>query len=235
MLIDCLRGLLAEKRLHASASYGISGVSSTLTGMSDFSMNWALPEEEEKFLALSGEAIGLGAKLTTAVNHTFTDLRMASSWSLYKDRFPNVPKFRVRSDIEGETYERPLRIGVYVPQDDPYGTLQFAWTGNPGGALNMCETLSELALEYVSIVGRDKLWIAPTDSFRKPDRGEPTDQYFDDWCRAQKHLSFHDSVSSRNPRAFTKRPCKWYFVERVPDEFEDDLQIAQHTDDNIGA
>jgi hypothetical protein len=36
MLIDWLRGLSAEKRLRASASYDISGVSCTLTGMSHF-------------------------------------------------------------------------------------------------------------------------------------------------------------------------------------------------------
>lgn len=233
MLADCLRGLLAQKRLRATESYDISGISGTLTGMSHFSMSWTLPEEEEKFLELSGEAIGLGAKLDSTVNHTFTDLRLASSWELYKDIFPAIPRFRVRTDIQGESGKRPVRTGVYVPQDDQFGTLQFAWTGNAAGALAMCETFSELALEYLNIVGRDKLWIAPSAARRIPSRGEPTDQYFDDWCREQKKMQFRDSISSRNARAFAKRPCKWYFVERVQDEFEDDALAATETDHNI--
>jgi len=222
MLSDCLRALLRQKQMRATEWYDISGVSGTLTGMSHFSMNWALPEEEEKFLELREDAVGVSMKLDKTINHTWTDLGMESSWKLYHSAFPRLPKFRIRTDVEGETGKRPIRTGVYVPQDDPNGTLQFAWTGNNGGALDLCETFSELALEYLAIVGRDNIWRAPYEAARKQDRAEPTDEYFDDWCREYKKMQFRDSISSRNARAFVERPCKWYFVEQIDGEFEDD-------------
>lgn len=226
MLSDCLRALLSQKRLRATEWYDISGVSSTLTGMSHVSMNWTLPEEENKFLELSGEATAVGIKLDTTVNHTWTDLRMVSTWNQYKHLFPRMPKFRVRTDVEGESGKRPVRTGVYVPQDDSFGTLQFAWTGNAGGALEACETFSDLAREYIDIVGRDRMWRAPNEAASVQGRVEPTDKYFDDWCREHKQMKFRESISSRNARAFAKRPCKWYFVEQIVDEFEDDMPAA---------
>lgn len=221
MLNDCLRALLGQKRMRATGWYDISGVSSTLTGMSHFSMNWTLPEEESKFLELSGEATAHGVKLDTTVNHTWADLRMRSTWTQYKHLFPRMPKFRVCTDVEGESGKQPVRTGVYVPQDDAYGTLQFAWTGNTGGALDACETFSDLAREYIDIVGRERIWRAPNDAASIPGRVEPTDKYFDDWCRVYKKMRFPDYISSRNKRAFVERPCKWYFVEQIAGESED--------------
>lgn len=229
MLNDCLHALLRQKRLRATEWYDISGVSGTLTGMSHFSMNWTLPEEESKFLELSGEAIGASMAFDSTINHTWTDLRALSAWIRYHDLFPKIPKFRVRTDVVAESGKRPFRTGVYIPQDDQFGTLQFAWTGNSGGALDECETFSDLAREYIAIVGRDRIWTAPNDAARKPDRIEPTDKYFDDWCREHKGLKFRKSISSRNARAYLKRPCKWYFVERIPDEFEEAATIPMNT------
>jgi hypothetical protein len=233
MLNDCLRALLRQKQMRATEWYDISGVSSTLTGMSHFSMNWTLPAEEEKFLELRRDAVGTSMKLDTTINHTWTDLRLASAWEQYREKFPKIPKFRVRTDVEGESGKRPIRTGVYVPQDDPYGTLQFAWTGNNGGALAVCETFSDLAREYLTYVGRDKIWKAPNEVSKKQARGEPTDEYFDDWCRNQKRMKFPDYISSRNERAFVKRPCKWYFVEQITGEFDDDTSAEVNGPDKI--
>ena len=233
MLNDCLRGLLRQKQMRATEWYDIAGVRGTLTGMSHFSMNWTLPDEEEKFLDLSGEAGDIESKLDTTINHTWTDLRMASSWDMYQSAFPKMPKFRVRTDVEGESGKRPIRTGVYIPQDDANGTLQFAWTGNNGGALHLCETFSDLALEYLGLVGRDKIWRAPNEATRKMNRAEPTDDYFDDWCREYKKMQFPDSISSRNVRAFVKRPCKWYFIEQITGEFEDEVPVSMHDPDKI--
>jgi hypothetical protein len=222
MLKDCLRALLRQKQMREKGWYDISGVSGALTGMSHFPMYWTLPEEEEKFLELSGDAVAVGIKLDTTIHHTWTDLRMESSWDLYKNAFFRLPKFQIRTDVEGESGQRPVRTGVYVPQGDPNGTLQFAWSGNNGGALAPSETFSDLALEYLALVGREKMWRAPTEAARKLGSVEPTDDYFDDWCREYKKMQFRDSISSRNVRAFAKRPCKWYFVEQIAGEFDDD-------------
>lgn len=222
MLKDCLRGLLEQKRLRATEWYDIAGARDALTGMSHFSMNWTLPEEEQVFRQLSNEARGIAAKLDMTVLRFWTDLGMSSTWEQYQHQFPKIPKFRVRTDVEGESGKRPVRTGVYMPQDDPVGTLQFAWIGNSDGALGPCETFSKLALEYLSTIGRDKLWRAPSEALRKPDREEPTDEYFDDWCRTAKRMQFPDEISARNERAYSSGPCRWYFVERIADEFEDE-------------
>lgn len=221
-LRDCLRALVDQKRHRAADWYDIAGVSGTLTGMSHFPMYWALPAEEETFLELSRDATAVGYKLDATILHTWHDLSMRSTWDQYKDVFPRMPTFRVRTDIEGESGKRPVRTGIYVPQDDPLGTLQFAWTGNSRGELEACETFSDLAREYIDIVGRDGIWTVPTDATRAPDSPWPTDEYFDDWCRVRKRMKFKDCISSRNERAFVERPCKWFFVERIDGEFEDD-------------
>jgi len=233
MLRDCLRGLWEQKNLRVTEWYDIAGVRSALTGMSHFSMNWTLPEEEQSFRKFSNDARGIAAKLDTTVMHSWTDLHMTSVWEQYQHQFPKLPKFRVRTDVEGESGKRPFRTGVYMPQDDPVGTLQFAWIGNSNGALGQCETLSTMALEYMATVGRDKLWRAPSEALRIPERVEPTDEYFDDWCRTIKRMRFPDEISSRNERAFSSRPCKWYFIERIADEFEDETVETTHDPDRI--
>jgi hypothetical protein len=163
MLTDCLRTLLGQKKLRATEWYDIAGVREALTGMSHFPMNWTLPEEEQAFRKLSNDARGIAATLDTTVLHTWTDLRMCSVWDQYQHIFPKMPKFRVRMDVEGESGKRPVRTGVYLPQDDSFGALHFAWIGNANGALGPCETSSKLAFEYVAIVGRDKSWRAPDE------------------------------------------------------------------------
>jgi len=233
MLNDCLRGLLRQKNMRTTEWYDVTGVRGTLTGMSHFSMNWTLPEEQEKFLELSAEAREPAAKLDSTVEHTWTDLDMCATWGQHRQAFPQIPKFRVRTDVEGESGKRPVRTGVYVPQDDPYGTLQFAWIGNADGALGQCETLSELALEYLSVVGRENMWKAPNESLKQANRAEITDKYFDDWCREKKKINFRNSISSRNARAYTIRPCKWYFVELIDGEFEDDQSMRESGAPNI--
>lgn len=233
MLKDCLRALLRQKAMRSTEWYDISGVRSALTGMGYFSINWTLPEEEEKFLELNGEAADAGANLDATVQHTWTDFDMVLSWEKFKHAFPRLPRFRVRTDVSGESGKRPVRTGVYVPQDDPYGTLQFGWTGNADGSLIACETFSDLAREYAMIVGRDKLWQAPNAQARKPDRVEFDDRHFDDWCRTAKNIKFEDWISARNERAFSTRACKWYFVEHIDGEFEDDAPTSEASGDKI--
>lgn len=233
MLKDCLRALLRQKAMRSTEWYDISGVRNALTGMSYFSINWTLPEEEEMFLELNGQAADVGADLDATIQHTWTDFDMVLSWEKLKDLFPRMPRFRVRTDVVCESGRRPIRTGVYVPQDDPYGTLQFAWTGNADGALAACETLSDLAREYMAIMGRDKLWKAPNTHARTPDRVEFDDRYFDDWCRTAKKMKFEEWISARNERAFSTRACKWYFVEKIEGEFEDDTPSVRESQDRI--
>jgi hypothetical protein len=221
MLQDCLRGLLSQKALRVTESYDISGVRSTLTGMDYFSMNWTLPEEETKFRELANEARAVGNELDSTISHRWNDYQMASVWNSLREQFPRLPKYRVRTDVVVESGQRPIRTGVYVPQDDEFGTLQFAWTGDSGGALAQSDTLSDLAREYANEVGRDRLWTMPEGGTPIPGRAAYTDAYFDNWCRKRKRMVIPESISSRNRRAFVYRPCKWFYVEKIEGEFED--------------
>lgn len=215
-LQNCLRALLAQKRMRSKDFYDAAHVSGALTGMSHLLPYGRLPEEEERFRELADEASAVAAALDTTVWHTWTDEEMTWSWEEYQHIFPMLPTFLIRQDVQGESGERPPRTGVYVPQDDSYGTLQFAWTGDSGGVLGQCETFSGLALEYIAAVGRERMWKSPTAAARVADWAETTDQYFDDWCRRTKKMTFPDMISSRNERAFEARSCRWYFVEQIP-------------------
>jgi hypothetical protein len=53
----------------------------------------------------------------------------------------------------------PIRTGVYLPQDDPHGSLQFAWSGGRGGELRECPTFNSIGLDALSAVGRRDLWL----------------------------------------------------------------------------
>jgi hypothetical protein len=222
MLQGCLRGLQSQKTLRMKEAYDISGVSSALIGMDYFSMNWTLPEEEKRFRELENEASALGDYLDSTILHTWHDYYMTWVWEEVRTQFPRLPKYRIRTDIVAESGKRPIRTGVYVPQDDEFGTLQFAWTGDSGGALAQSDTLSDLAREYANEVGRARLWTLPEGETPIPGRAICTTAYFDNWCRKRKGMMIPESISSRNPRAFVYRPCKWFYVERIDGEFEVD-------------
>jgi hypothetical protein len=227
MLQDLLQGLFRDKALRATESYDISGVSSTMTGMDYVSMNWALPEEEKKFRELEDQASLVGDRLDSTILRRWNDFSMTWAWDQFCKEFARLPKFRVRSDVVTESGKRPIRTGVYVPQDDEFGTLQFAWTGDNRGMLAASDTLSDLAREYAKEVGRDRLWAVPRGVTPISGRPEITYQYFDDWCRTRKAMVFQNKISSRNPRAFIDRPCKWFYVEKIEGEFEEIDHLAE--------
>ncbi len=155
------------------------------------------------------------------------DLEMSMQWELHAHQFSQLPKFNVHTNHAFATGERPIQSGVYVPVDDPNGTLQFAWTGSKYGALGQCTTLSEVGLEILRQIGRHRLWldrpamVATVGSLYAKgilrDRGgfSPGDESDPD-C-----VNF--VITSE---VFKTRPCKWFYVEMIDGEFEDsrDLQ-----------
>ncbi|MYM70438.1 hypothetical protein GTP45_27050 [Pseudoduganella sp. FT55W] len=48
---------------------------------------------------------------------------------------PDLPQFRVRTDITARSGESPPRAGVYIRQDDPAAPPQFAWPEKDRGQL----------------------------------------------------------------------------------------------------
>jgi hypothetical protein len=197
--------------------------------LQELSLNWTTEEEEAQFKA-GMEKLGVyAACIDDVMDHRWNESFINVYWQDYKHLFPRLPKFKVRTDVEGQSGRLPVRTGVYVPQDDPYGTLQFAWPGNSDGRLADCQTFNELGLQAVRAVGRDALWTA--DPRLLPLVKQPAHLAgFKEinWSNNPDHLNDANSawlyISSQG---FTTRPCKWYYVERVEGEFDDEEETEE--------
>lgn len=129
-------------------SYGITGANQCARMLGELSMGWATEEEEMSFkerlevvVRYAGNIDSVMARPPTADDYSFW-----LNWQDLKSQFPRLPKFQVRTDVEGEAEKIPPRTGVYVPQDDPHGALQFRWTGGGYGELCDTYTFNELGL-----------------------------------------------------------------------------------------
>ena len=199
--------------------------------LGEISSLWMTEEEEGSFKTqwemVSCYAQKIDAAVGVGGDKRLKDSSMVYAWQNNANLFPKLPKFKVRTDVLAETGRRPPRTGVYVSQDDPHATLQFGWTGNSDGMLGPSRTFNELGLKVLSTVGRDALWLDGNKmaAFAGPlfrqgllhDRGgfAPGDE--DDPECAGTILSM---------QSFTDRPCKWYYVERVEGEYEDEPQAT---------
>jgi hypothetical protein len=209
----------------ASESYEFTGYNQCARLLGELSMVWSTHEEQERFEA-GMQVIGEYATvLDSTMQHTWKDSNFHSLWIKYGKVFGNLPKFRVRTDVEAESGKMPVRTGVYVPQDDPCGSLQFAWTGNNDGRLFDCSTLNDLGLQAINTVGRDALWT--NDSRLLPIVKQP--QYLAAFKKQRNPILGDEKTFLNDPEeamvfvsveGTTKRPCKWYFVEMVNGEFE---------------
>ena len=216
----------------AAESYCGTGADQCSRMISEHSSLWMTPDEEKRFkaefekvcryAAHIDEAAGVGGE-RTALNDAGMDIRWHEG--SFSKLYPRLPKFRVRTDVAGESGKRPVRTGVYVPQTDPHGVLQFGWTGNSDGDLGEVQTFNDIGLRALAAVGRQALW----------QDGAAIARYAGPLF-ASGHLPSapYDVKDGSNPRwapAMLRRlcrsslPCKWYFVERVEGEYEDEPQV----------
>jgi hypothetical protein len=216
----------------SAESYCGTGANQCGRMISEHSSLWMTPEEEEAFkkqfeavynyAQFIDFAAGVGGR-----RHQLHDVSMAIYWQEFGHLFPRLPKFRVRTDVEGITGKKPLRTGVYVAQDDAIATLQFAWTGNNDGVLGEAQTLNDVGRRALSAVGRGRMWLKTDEvaeyvaaAFK---RGEVSD--LDGFPPgSERDPDFAGMIFGINVR--TTRLCKWYFVERVEGEFDDETEAA---------
>ena len=219
----------------ASENYHATGSNQCQRLLGELSLGWTTPEEQERFEA-GMNAIGNYASLIDGVmKHQWKEDNFATIWKENSSHFLMIPKFKVHTDIEAVSGKRPPKTGVYVPQDDPYGSLQFGWTGNDDGCLNDSKTFNILGLQALNLVGRDRL---QTDDSRL--LSIVKQQQFIDAFKSGHNSIFSDLATYLNDsdeaavfisrEGITKRPCKWYFVELIEGEFEAaaDLDTADH-------
>ena len=220
---DTQKWLAKLVALRATETYSGSGMNSLAHMLDEFSTLWMTPDEEEVFKK-EFEAL---YDFAEPMDEIAADQRIdywdySDWWKVHHTLFPRLSKFRVRTDVEGESGKVPPRTGVYVAQDDPNAGLQFGWTGAQDGyytPLPDAQTFNEMGLHALQYVGRDDLWFneAKMDAFCM------LPQYRDILTYGVPPEPNRIKIASKGT---TERPCKWYFVEMIHGEFDDEEAAA---------
>lgn len=199
-------------------------------GLSEYSLNWMTPEEEDEFQSRFDDLYLYAQN----IDRTLKKFNVAGGWddfdltmclTEHPEALGDATALRLRSDITAHSGTTPPRTGVYLPLDDPHGTPQFCWTGKPSGKLKECATFNYLGLEALASVGRQALWL---DDYRmyqfvQSHRRDPrliADSFFKDAVNDPERTA---SLVARH--AFTSRPCDWIYVEQLhgqPIDFSED-------------
>ncbi|WP_244880203.1 hypothetical protein [Stenotrophomonas rhizophila] len=184
-----------------------------------FQMIWATGEQEASFQSRAEAVFKYAGNISRMMRRptTWNDFVFSLLWEKNRQDFPRIPCFRVRTDIECVSGQTPPRTGVYVPQDDPMGALQFGWTGGYG-ELGDTYTLNDFGKIALERVGRAGLW--SDESGLHALINEPQHRHLpkiDDSDRAR--VDFAPAAVAL--QGFEGRPCKWYFVELLDGEYED--------------
>ncbi|MCB1951718.1 MAG: hypothetical protein H6944_01785 [Zoogloeaceae bacterium] len=226
------QSVVGDIAARVNEDYGITGAYQCARMISEHSSMWMTVEEEERFKAefqkVQRHAQRIDSVCSSGGQKRIDDGMMFDAWKENSHLFPRLPLFRVRTDVECESGKMPPRTGVYVAQDDPNATLQFGWTGDTDGRLGKAITFNDLGLKALAAVGRNALWGDDdkitrfvSEAFK---RGEMSD------------LQGFDPGDEHDPRwapailggqAYTQRPCKWYFVEMIDGEYDDEAETVQ--------
>ncbi|MBL8404388.1 MAG: hypothetical protein JNL16_07585 [Dechloromonas sp.] len=225
-LADFRKSVISDIAARVNEDYGKTGAYQCAYLLDEISSRWMTEEEEDafkrQFAAVFSYASRIDEVSGAGGQKNLADSDMIAYWQEYGCRFPRLPRFRVRTDVVGETGKLPPRTGVYVPQDAPYGTLQFAWTGNSDGILGKVQTYNDAGLAAVRAMGRNAIWqdeqkmMAYVIEALKRKRLQPAHDI--DW-QGVDDLDAAWLVLSQ--QAFTEHPSKWYFVEMINGEFDD--------------
>ncbi|MFE0499695.1 hypothetical protein ACFW0P_02800 [Lysobacter soli] len=222
--------------------YGITGAHQCARMLAEYSLMWMTPEQEAQFKERFELAYRYASRIDEMVgrNSNLGDHYFWLIWNEHKHEFPRLPRFRIRTDIEGESGQVPPRTGVYIPQDSVWGTPQFAWAGGDpsehgsryyGGRLKDEEIFNELGMEAMAKVGQSHLWpwddgAGAVEFLRAKGIRDSDGEYAVDERRAISMLwavSYERGVYDPGLIGvnMTTRPCKWYYVERLEGEYED--------------
>lgn len=237
-------GLSVAKHMadRASEIYHRTGAYQCGRGMAEFSMQWALPAEEEKFDAMFASITRYAGYIDDTmekgqIDSRWDDFCLTLAWQEHASKFPRLPKFRIREDISCETGDIPPKTGVYISSSFSDGTLQFAWNGNEYGELLECSIFNELGRRALANVGRSKLWLDGNAMLEFVRKNANDPQLKEDSFYSEDFTSdLAPSLVARN--AFTSAPSKWFYVERLEGEFEEiDTEVDQveHKERRVGS
>lgn len=220
-LVDFREGVVKDIALRAFERYSTAGEDFCARMLSEYApyMIWATHEQEAEFKQRTDAVFNYAGMISRIMARptVVKDFAFWTWWKKYKDSSKKIPRFRVRPDVEGVTDAAPPRTGVYVPQGDPYGALQFAWTGGYG-ELGRTYTFNKFGLEALKKVGRQGLWEDQNGLIEllRDNKYKDLPNVFD---IDREDASLAPSAVAR--AGFESKPCKWYFVEMVNDEYEE--------------
>jgi hypothetical protein len=193
-------------------------------GLSEFSMQWTVPEEQDKFDKMFEELSTYAGYIDETMDRTtlatrWDDFGLTMAWRRHAAQFQAFPKLRLFPDIFANSSHLPPKTGVYVSMDDPDATLQFAWTGSSAGRLLNATTFNATGKAALAATGRERLWVDGDAMLRfvlkntsNPDL--VNDPFFED----SQNPELAPSLVARN--AFTSRPSRWCYIEPINGEFE---------------
>lgn len=183
------------------------------------SMLWATPEQEKYFTKEIERIFRYAGMITLFTRRpaTASDFSFSIVWGYGQTDRSRIPRFRVRTDIVGRSGEVPPRTGIYVCKDDPYAVLQFAWTGGYG-ELGPARTFNEFGRHVLQRIGRDGLWDDKEGLWKILEENRHVAEF--GWSDVQRSGIAH-VASDVAGECFEGRPCEWYFVELVEDEYEE--------------
>ena len=227
---DFQRSVARDIADRKSNIYHKTGAYQCVRGISEFSLQWMAPEEQEgfdrKLAEVSRYASYIDDTMDRAVYATrWDDFGLTMAWQEHTDNFPVLPKFSARPELVCQSGQVPPKSGVYVSMDDPHATLQFGWNGSDRGKLLDSTTLNDLGKRAVASVGRAKLWIDGDAMLRFVlDNLLFPELIRDPFFEESQIPDLAPALVARN--AFESKPSTWCFVEIVKDEFE---QIEDET------
>jgi hypothetical protein len=239
ILADFEQSIAMQIAKRASESYAITEANNCERGLSEISTEWMTPDEQDdfdnQFQAISAHAKNLDDTINQHERAgRWDDFSLTLAASEYRHIIDQAPLLRIRPDIVCNSAATPIRTGVYLPADDPHGTPQFCWVGNPPGVLLESNTFNDLGLEALATIGRDELWLNETRmlAFAQQHANDPRltqDPFFDD---SISDADLAPSLVARN--AFTSRPCHWIYVEQIHGERENWTEVESVQSDIKG-
>lgn len=241
-LLDWKQTIQRQISLRAVEAYSTTDAQNCAGKLRELSMLWANEEEEARFKRSFDSVYSYASNIdrimqrpqsaNDGVYHTLWHGYRSADQTLnppaYDALFPRLPRFRIRTDVVAETGKRPPRTGIYVPQDDPYGTLQFGWTGGDwNGSLDKCYSFSDLGRKIVNAVGRHNLWndnpeLLAYVRHHFPEQFETSLKEVFGATYSPEFLSKPENAALLlEDKGLSKFSCKWYFVEKIEGAWED--------------
>lgn len=223
-LADLQRSITQSIADRRSNIYHKTSVYQCARGIGELSMQWTLPEEQDKFDKMFEELSTYSGYIDETMDRTtlatrWDDFGLTMAWQSHAAQFQAFPKLAVFQDISANSGHLPPKTGVYVSLDDPDATLQFAWTGSSAGRLLNATTFNATGKAALAATGRTRLWVDGAAMLRfvlqkSSNRELVNDPFFED----SQNPELAPSLVARN--AFTSRPSRWCYIELVGGEFE---------------